>query len=66
METNNISTIATFAAIILTVILTQFGYTVDQTQATSAIMGVITLIIAIWSSRNPNTLTILGNDKNSE
>lgn len=66
METNNISTIATFAAIILTVILTQFGYTVDQTQATSAIMGVITLIIAIWSSRNPNTLGILGNDKNSE
>ena len=61
METNNISTIATFAAIILTTILAYFGYTVDQAQATTVIMGVITLIIAIWSSRNPNTLEWLGN-----
>jgi hypothetical protein len=26
-------------------------------------MGVITLIIAIWSSKNPNTLKVFGNDK---
>ena len=63
METNNISTIATFAAICLTTILAYFGYTVDQAQATTVIMGVITLIIAIWSSKNPNTLTVFGNDK---
>jgi hypothetical protein len=62
METNNISTIATFAAICLTTILAYFGYTVDQAQATTVIMGVITLIIAIWSSKNPNTLEILGNN----
>ncbi len=61
METNNISTIATFAAICLTTILAYFGYTVDQAQATTVIMGVITLIIAIWSSKNPNTLNCLGN-----
>ena len=61
METNNISTIATFAAICLTTILAYFGYTVDQAQATTVIMGVITLIIAIWSSRNPNTISWLGN-----
>ena len=61
MDTNNISTIATFIAICLTTILAYFGYTVDQAQATTVIMGVITLIIAIWSSRNPNTLSILGN-----
>lgn len=61
METNNISTIATFIAICLTTILAYFGYTVDQAQATTVIMGVITLIIAIWSSRNPNTLKCLGN-----
>jgi len=61
MDTNNISTIATFIAICLTTILAYFGYTVDQAQATTVIMGVITLIIAIWSSRNPNTLAILGN-----
>jgi uncharacterized membrane protein YqjE len=63
METNNISTIATFAAICLTTILAYFGYTVDQAQATTVIMGVITLIIAIWSSKNPNTLEFLGNAK---
>ena len=61
METTNISTIATFIAICLTTILAYFGYTVDQAQATTVIMGVITLIIAIWSSKNPNTLAILGN-----
>ena len=61
MKTNNISTIATFAAICLTTILAYFGYTVDQAQATTVIMGVITLIIAIWSSKNPNTLKCLGN-----
>ena len=63
METNNISTIATFIAICLTTILAYFGYTVDQAQATTVIMGVITLIIAIWSSKNPNTLKCLGNAK---
>ena len=62
METNNISTIATFAAICLTTIMAYFGYTVDQAQATTVIMGVITLIIAIWSSKNPNTFKCLGND----
>ena len=61
METNNISTIATFAAICLTTILAYFGYTVDQAQATTVIMGVISLVIAIWSSKNPNTLKCLGN-----
>lgn len=61
METNNISTIATFIAICLTMILAYFGYTVDQTQLATVIMSVITLIIAIWSSKNPNTLACFGN-----
>jgi hypothetical protein len=61
METNNISTIATFAAICLTTILAYFGYAVDQAQLATVLMSVITLIIAIWSSRNPNTLAVLGN-----
>ena len=63
METNNISTIATFAAIIITTGLAYFGYTVDQAQLTTVLCGVITLIIAIWSSKNPNTLAVLGNNK---
>ena len=65
METNNISTIATFVAIIITTALAYFGYTVDQAQLTTVLMGVITLIIAVWSSKNPNTLAILGNQPQS-
>lgn len=61
MDTNNISTIATFLAICLTGILAYFGYTVDQAQLATVLMSVITLIIAIWSSKNPNTLECLGN-----
>ena len=61
MDTNNISTIATFLAICITGILAYFGYTVDQAQLATVLMSVITLIIAIWSSKNPNTLAILGN-----
>ena len=61
MDTNNISTIATFLAICLTGILAYFGYTVDQAQLATVLMSVITLIIAIWSSKNPNTLAFLGN-----
>ena len=63
METNNISTIATFAAIIITTLLAYFGYTVDQAQLTTVLMGGITLIIAVWSSKNPNNLEWLGNAK---
>ena len=63
METNNLSTIATFAAIIITAILSYFGYTVDQNELTPLILGLITLIIAVWSSKNPNDLAILGNAK---
>lgn len=61
METNNISTIATFLAICITAALAYFGYTVDQPQLATVIASVITLIIAIWSSKNPNTLACLGN-----
>ena len=61
MDTNNISTIATFLAICITGILAYFGYSVDQAQLATVIMSVITLIIAIWSSKNPNTFEWLGN-----
>lgn len=61
MEINNISTIATFIAICLTGILAYFGYEVDQAQLATVVMSVITLIIAIWSSKNPNTIKWLGN-----
>lgn len=63
METNNLSTIATFIAICITGILAYFGYNVDQGQLATVVMSVITLIIAVWSSKNPNTLAVLGNAK---
>ena len=59
--TNNISTIATFIAIGITALLAYFGYTVDQAQLATVIMSIITLVIAVWSSRNPNTISALGN-----
>ena len=62
MQENNISTIATFIAIILTGVIGYFGYTVDQTQLATVIMSIITLCIAIWSSKNPNTLKCFGNN----
>ena len=61
METNNISTIATFTAIVITGIVGYFGYTVDQAQLATVLMSFITLIIAVWSSKNPNTLELIGN-----
>ena len=61
MEINNISTIATFIAICITGILAYFGYEVDQGQLATVVMSIITLIIAVWSSKNPNTLKWLGN-----
>lgn len=61
MDTNNISTIATFIAICITGILAYFGYSVDQAQLAAVLMSVITLIIAIWSSKNPNTFAVFGN-----
>ena len=62
MDTNNISTIATFAAIIITGIVGYFGYTVDQAQLATVLMSIITLVIAVWSSKNPNTLKCFGNN----
>ena len=60
-NTNNISTIATFIAIIITALLAYFGYTVDQAQLATVLMSIITLVIAVWSSKNPNTIAALGN-----
>lgn len=61
-NTGNISTIATFLAICITGALAYFGYTVDQPQLATVLASVITLVIAVWSSKNPNTLKCLGNE----
>lgn len=58
---NNISTIAVYAYMVVSPILAGYGLTIDQGTFTSLVVGIIGLIIAIWSSKNPNTIKTLGN-----
>ena len=57
----NISTYATWIAIAITAILSYFGIEYDYTALIPVIAGIITLAIAIWSSKNPNKIKWLGN-----
>lgn len=57
----NISTIATWISLTITVILSYFGVVIDQATILPVVSGLITIIISIWSSKNPNTLGFLGN-----
>lgn len=66
METNNISTIATWTAIIvmiLEIIFKHFNLDIPHDTTVMFVTAVLTFIIAVWSSRNPNTLKFLGNSK---
>lgn len=62
MQENNISTYATWIAIAITGILSYFGIQYDYNALIPVIAGIITLLIAIWSSKNPNNIKWLGND----
>jgi len=65
METNNLSTIATWTGIIvliIEIICKHFGIVIPHETIVMFVSGVITFIIAVWSSRNPNTIPWLGND----
>ena len=64
--TNNISTIAVFIYMLISPILVQYGYNIDQTVFVGAFVGIFGLILAIWSSRNPNTIAVLGNQPEEE
>ena len=61
LNTNNISTIATWIVVLIGPILTYYGYSIDQNTLIPIVTAIIGLGIAIWSSRNPNTLEVLGN-----
>ena len=64
MEFNNATTIATWTAIIvmiIEVICKHFGVEIPHETVVMFVTGVITFIIAVISSRNPNTLGWLGN-----
>lgn len=62
----NISTIATWISLTITVILSYFGVVIDQATLLPVVSGLITIIIAIWSSKNPNTFAFLGNQPNTK
>ena len=64
METNNLSTYATWTAIIvliLQMICRYFNIQIGESDLTIIANAIITLAIAIWSSYNPNTIPWLGN-----
>ena len=64
MELNNTTTIATWTGIIvliIEVICKHFGIIIPHETIVMFVTGVITFIIAIISSRNPNTFSFLGN-----
>ena len=64
MEVNNVSTYATWTAIVvllLQVICRYFNIEIGESELTIVANAIITLIIAIWSSYNPNTIPWLGN-----
>ena len=64
METNNISTYATWTAIVvmlLQVICKYFNIEIGESELTIIANALIALVIAIWSSYNPNTIPWLGN-----
>jgi hypothetical protein len=62
----NLSTIATWLAIVLGALFNYFGITIGQAELTLFTTGLITLLIAIYSSIHPNKLTVLGNNENTQ
>ena len=67
MEFNNATTIATWTAIIvmiIEVICKHFGVEIPHETVVMFVTGVITFIIAVISSKHPNTLECLGNAPN--
>lgn len=64
MELNNATTIATWIGIIvliIEVICKHFGIDIPHDTVVMFVSGVVTFIIAIISSKNPNTIPWLGN-----
>ena len=64
MEINNISTYATWTAVIILIlqaICKYFNISIGENDLTIIANAIITLAIAIWSSYNPNTIQWLGN-----
>ena len=66
MEINNISTYASWTAVIILILQAIFKYfniPLGENDATIIANAILTLIIVIWSSHNPNNIEWLGNSK---
>ena len=61
MNIGNISTIASWISILLYPIVLKYGIDIDQAVLTTFIYNLIVIIIAVWSSYNPNSFKFLGN-----
>lgn len=61
LDKNNISTIIVWISAIITPIIVEYGITIDQATVTAILWAIYLLIVTIYSSRNPNTMEILGN-----
>lgn len=61
LDKNNISTIIVWISAIITPIIVEYGITIDQATVTAILWAIYLLIVTIYSSRNPNTMRILGN-----
>ena len=59
----NISTIATWLGILIAPIVVNYGIDIDQATLTTFIYTTILIIIAVWSSYNPNTFKFLKNNQ---
>ena len=62
----NISTIAVWVYMIISPILVKYGIDIDQATFTAFFVALFGIILAIWSSRNPNDLEVLGNGATPE
>ena len=64
MELNNATTIATWTGILvflIEVLIKHFGIDIPHETVVMFATGLVTFIIAVISSRNPNTFAFLGN-----
>lgn len=61
MNIGNISTIATWLSILLYPFIVRYGINIDQETMTTFIYTLIVIVIAVWSSYNPNTFGFLKN-----
>ena len=61
LNVGNISTIATWLSILLYPIIVGYGIELDQATLTTFIYTLIVIVIAVWSSYNPNTFGFLKN-----